>query len=71
MFCSSDSAQKLLKTSVIPLGGVESSTSTVHLRDGLFGTGKVLCHGSGTLGRLLKYGYCHSLGIFFCSAILY
>jgi hypothetical protein len=40
MFCSSDSAQKLLKTSVIPLGDVESSTSTVHLRDGLFGHGQ-------------------------------
>jgi hypothetical protein len=33
--------------------------------------GKVLCDGSGTLGRLLKYRYCRSLGIFFCSAILY
>jgi len=33
--------------------------------------GSAACHDSRTPKRLLQRGYCRSLGIFFCSAILY
>src|ERR1700721_1120110 len=54
MFCSSDSARNLLKTCVIPFG-VSNSRLRAFIRGMVCSrTGKVLCHGSGTPGILLK-----------------